>query len=580
MKGHIASISGPTVRAAGLTGCFMHEVVLVGRQQLLGEIIRIDGPLAVLQVYEETHGLRPGDPVIRSGELLSVELGPGLLGGVFDGIQRPLEDLHGHWGDFIGRGAAVKRLGRKRKWHFSPALKVGDAVSPGTVVGAVKETETVTHKIIAPPGVQGKIAFINGGDFTVVNTVAELDNGYRFSLRQRWNIREPRPTAGRLPFNVPLVTGQRVLDTLFPVAEGGSAIIPGGFGTGKTVLEQTIAKFANADIIVYVGCGERGNEMTDVLHEFPQLTDPYTGRPLMERTVLIANTSNMPVAAREASIYTGVTIAEYYRDMGYRVALLADSTSRWAEALREISSRLEEMPGEEGYPTYIASRMSAFYERAGRFRCHGRPQEPGSITIVGAVSPPGGDFSEPVTQASMRTASTFWALDYDLAYQRHFPAINWRTSYSLSYPNLALWYQNNVAQEWNEMVVETNAILQREEELMEIARIVGMDAMGEPERTAMEAARLIREGYLRQSAVHPTDSFCSQPRQYALLSLFLHYARTIAAAQKGGATLDRILAAPTAERLLRAKELDEAALAEEAAGIRRATAEWFAGEDA
>ncbi len=579
MKGHIASISGPAVRAENLDGCFMHEVVLVGDEQLLGEIIRIDPGHAVIQVYEETHGLKTGAPVIRSGELLSVELGPGLLGSIFDGIQRPLDDLHAHWGNFIGRGAAVKRLSRKRKWHFTPSLEVGGPVEPGTVICTVKETETVTHKIMAPPGVRGKITFINGGDFSLVNTVAALDTGYKFSLRQRWNIRDPRPNGGRLPFSVPLITGQRVLDTLFPVAEGGSAIIPGGFGTGKTVLEQTIAKFANADIIVYVGCGERGNEMTDVLHEFPRLKDPYTGRPLMERTVLIANTSNMPVAAREASIYTGVTIAEYYRDMGLRVALLADSTSRWAEALRELSSRLEEMPGEEGYPTYLASRMAAFYERAGRFKCHGRPAEQGAITIIGAVSPPGGDFSEPVTQASMRTAGTFWALDYSLAYQRHFPAINWRTSYSLASPDLAPWYEANAARGWGSLLGETNSILQREEELLDIARIVGMDAMGEPERVAIEAARLIREGYLRQSAVDPADSFCSQTRQLKLLTLFLRYARALEAAQRGGASLEKILAAPMTERVLRAKNLTEEELEAESEAVKAQTAAWFATEE-
>ncbi len=580
MKGYITSISGPTVRAAALEGCFMHEVVLVGEQQLLGEIIRIEPGHAVVQVYEETYGLKTGAPVLRSGELLSVELGPGLLGSIFDGIQRPLEDLCAHWGNFIGRGAAVKRLSRKRRWRFAPSLKVGDPVEPGMVIGTVRETEAITHKIMAPPGVRGKIAFINGGDFPLVNTVAELDNGYKFTLRQRWNIREPRPNGGRLPFTVPLITGQRVLDTLFPVAEGGSAIIPGGFGTGKTVLEQTLAKFASADIIVYVGCGERGNEMTDVLHEFPRLKDPYTGRPLMERTVLIANTSNMPVAAREASIYTGITIAEYYRDMGLRVALMADSTSRWAEALREISSRLEEMPGEEGYPTYLASRIAAFYERAGRFKCHGRPEEQGAITIIGAVSPPGGDFSEPVTQASMRTANTFWALDYDLAYQRHFPAINWRTSYSLAVPNLAAWFETNATRGWGALVGETNAILQREEELLEIARIIGMDAMGERERVAIEAARLIREGYLRQSAASPADSFCTQTRQHKLLALFLYYARALETAQRAGAALDQILAAPMVERVLRAKELTEEELDKEQEEIKAQTAAWFAKGEA
>ncbi len=571
----ISGISGPTITAELMRGCFMHEVVRVGWEKLLGEIIRIDGDLAVIQVYEETLGLKIGDPVERTGELLSVELGPGLLGGIFDGIQRPLPSLYERWGDYISKGAIVPRLDKIRKWRFTPVAKAGDRVEGGTVLGTVEETPAITHRIMVPPCVSGTIAAINSGEFTIAEPVAELDDGTRITMRQRWNIREPRPTAERLGFNVPMLTGQRILDTLFPVAEGGSAIIPGGFGTGKTVLEQTIAKFAAASVIIYIGCGERGNEMSDVLHQFPLLSDPYTGRPLMERTILIANTSNMPVAAREASIYTGMAMAEYYRDMGLRVALMADSTSRWAEALREISSRLEEMPGEEGYPTYLASRLAAFYERAGRFRCLGRKEEVGAITVIGAISPPGGDFSEPVTQASMRTASTFWALDYDLAYQRHFPAINWRTSYSLVAPNLSRWFAENAATDWGAMVEEANAILQREEELADIAKVVGIDAMGEKERVEMELARLIREGYLRQSSTHPTDAFCSQVRQTKLLAMFLDYARTVSSAVHKGCPLETVLRAPMVEALLRAREMPEDGLDAELQSLREEVRAYF-----
>jgi len=574
----IAGISGPTVIADEMGGCFMQEVVRVGEGKLLGEIIRIDGERAVIQVYEETFGLKIGDPVARTGELLSVELGPGLIGSVFDGIQRPLTTLYEQWGNYIGKGAIVPRLDKTRKWRFIPAVKKGDVVEGGTVIGSVNETNAIAHRIMVPHGIAGKIASIGDGELTIAEPGAVLEDGTGIPLRQRWNIREPRPTAGRLGFNVPMLTGQRILDTLLPVAEGGSAIIPGGFGTGKTVLEQTIAKYASADVIIYIGCGERGNEMSDVLHQFPRLSDLYTGRPLMERTILIANTSNMPVAAREASIYTGMTIAEYYRDMGLRVAVMADSTSRWAEALREISSRLEEMPGEEGYPTYLASRLAAFYERAGRFRCQGREKEIGAITVIGAVSPPGGDFSEPVTQASMRTASTFWALDYDLAYQRHFPAINWRTSYSLAIPNLSEWFALNAAPNWGAMVEETNSILQREEELADIAKVVGMDAMGERERVEMEAARLIREGYLRQNSAHPADAFCSLPRQVKLLALFLNYTRAIQAATHKGCPLETILNAPMVEPLLRAKELPETEMDAEIQKLRTEIRDYFGRE--
>lgn len=575
MTQRIVKISGPTVQAAGLINCFMHEVVKIGPLKLLGEIITIEGPVAVIQVYEDTMGLKIGDAVEQTGELLSVELGPGLIGSVFDGNQRPLPRLAEEWGSFIQRGAEVFSLDRHKKWYFTPVLKKGDKVSHGTILGTVKETAKITIKILVPQDIEGVLEDISEGEFTITEPVAKLKSGETITLLQRCNIRQPRPVAERLPVNVPMLTGQRILDTLFPVGEGGSAVIPGGFGTGKTVLEHSIAKYANADIIIYVGCGERGNEMANILHEFPQLKDPYTGRSLMERTILIANTSNMPVAAREASIYTGITLAEYFRDMGLRVALMADSTSRWAEALREISSRLEEMPGEEGYPTYLASRLGAFYERAGRVRCLGHPDDIGSITIIGAVSPPGGDFSEPTTQASMRMASTFWALDYDLAHQRHFPAINWIGSYSLVYPNLIKWFSENVDPAWPDMVKEVHVILQREEKLVEAVRIIGLDAMGDRERVELEGARLIREGYLRQSSYHPTDAFCSYNRQAKMLNLFLYYYQTITSAIKQGSSLEDILQAPMKEALQRVKEIPEDKLDDEIEKLRAEIKEYF-----
>ena len=535
----------------------MNEMVRIGEAGLQGEIIKIEGDVAAIQVYEDTMGLRVGDRVELTGELLSVELGPGLIGSIFDGIQRPLVELYEQWGNFIGKGVRINALNRERRWKFSPSVKQGDAVKPGMLLGNVQETSRILHKIMVPVDVEGVIKEIKSGEFAVTDTVAVLEGGRELTLSQKWNIRKPRPSAGRLPSNVPMITGQRILDTLFPVAEGGSAIIPGGFGTGKTVLEQTIAMFADADVIIYVGCGERGNEMAEVLRKFPELIDPYSGKPLMERTILIANTSNMPVAAREASIYTGMTMAEYYRDMGYRVTLLADSTSRWAEALREISSRMEEIPGEEGYPSYLPSRLGLFYERAGCMRCLGRPDDTGVITIIGAVSPPGGDFSEPVTQASMRLAPTFWALDYDLAHQRHFPAINWHSSFSLSYPDMVKWYADNVDGDWQEMVAEVHSILQKEVELAEMVKIVGIDAMGDQERIEMETARLLKEGYLRQSSYQPNDAFCSYKRQQKMLSIFLYYIRNVTAAVKEGISADYILAAPMVERLLRLKEIPE-----------------------
>lgn len=555
--GRIIKVSGPAVTAGNMLGCFMSELVRVGGNRLMGEIIRIEGDTAVIQVYEDTMGLKVGDPVERTGELLSVELAPGLIGSIYDGIQRPLTTLADRWGDFIQRGADVKRLDREKKWRFTPAVKPGDRVEWGMTLGTVQETPRVVHKIMAPKGFSGIVATAVEGEFTITDSVVTLKDGRSTAMRQKWNVREPRPRLDRIPLTEPLITGQRVVDTLFPIAEGGAAIIPGGFGSGKTVLEQTIAKYAQADIIIYIGCGERGNEMADTLSQLPKLTDPHTGRPLMERTILIANTSNMPVAAREASIYTGMTIAEYYRDMGYKVTVLADSTSRWAEALREISSRLEEIPGEEGYPTYLASRLGAFYERAGRARLVGRPDETGSVTIIGAVSPPGGDFSEPVTQASLRMASTFWGLDYDLAHQRHFPAINWRISFSLTYPALSAWYALNVSPDWSAMVRKVHAILQKEEELSEVVKIVGMDSLEDKERIALEGARLLREGYLRQSAAHPTDAFCSIKRQARMLSAYLFFVESMAASAERGVSAETIIRFPGMEALLRLKEIPE-----------------------
>lgn len=556
-QGKIIKVSGPAVTAGNMLGCFMSELTRVGENRLMGEIIRIEGDTAVIQVYEDTLGLSVGGPVERTGELLSVELGPGLIGSIFDGIQRPLPTLADKWGDFIQRGADVKRLDRERKWKFTPAVKPGDRVEWGMVLGTVQETPRVVHKIMVEKGISGIVETAVEGDFTITDTVVTLQGGRAITMRQKWNVREPRPRLDRIPLTEPLLTGQRVVDTLFPIAEGGAAIIPGGFGSGKTVLEQTIAKYAQADIIIYIGCGERGNEMADTLNQLPKLTDPHTGRPLMERTILIANTSNMPVAAREASIYTGMTIAEYYRDMGYKVTVLADSTSRWAEALREISSRLEEIPGEEGYPTYLASRLGAFYERAGRARLVGRPDEMGSVTIIGAVSPPGGDFSEPVTQASLRMASTFWGLDYDLAHQRHFPAINWLISFSLTYPALSAWYALNVSPDWETMVKKVHAILQKEEELSEVVKIVGMDSLEDRERIMLEGARLLREGYLRQSAAHPTDAFCSIKRQEKMLSTYLFFVDSMSQAAERGVSAETIIRFPGMETLLRLKETPE-----------------------
>jgi len=547
-------ISGPTVVARGLEEASLYEVVRVGQESLLGEIIRIRAGLATIQVYEETNGLGLGEPVVASGEPLTVELGPGLLGQVFDGIERPLSVLAHLSGDFIQRGISHAALDREKRWEFEPLIRVGDELREGQILGAVQETGSLTNRILAPPGVAGKVAEVRHGQVKVTDEVVVLQDGRRLSLVQRWPVRRRRPFQRRLTPGLPFLTGQRILDCFFPIAVGGTAIIPGGFGTGKTVLEQTLAKFAAADVIVYVGCGERGNEMTDVLTEFPLLEDPRTGAPLLDRTVLVVNTSNMPVAAREASIYTGITIAEYFRDMGYQVALMADSTSRWAEALREISSRLEEMPGEEGYPTYLATRLGTFYERAGRVVPLSGEGE-GAVTIVGAVSPAGGDFSEPVTQASLRISGALWALSTDLAYRRHFPAIDWVQSFSLYADRFHDWFAREVGEEWMTLREEAIRLLQKERELQEVVQLVGLDAVQDQERILIESARLVREGFLRQSAVHEVDATCPPKKALWMLRLLSHYSQRTTEALGGGASLKAVLATGLDERLLRLGEV-------------------------
>jgi len=513
-KGKIARVAGPVVTAEGISPR-MYDVVLVGDLKLMGEVIKLVGDKTVIQVYEDTSGIRPGEEVVDTGAPLQVELGPGLLSSVYDGVQRPLPVLRDKQGDFVSRGVTAPGLDRTKKWKFTPLVKKGDQIQGGAIVGEVPEGNIV-HKVLAPLDAKGKVKSASEGEFTVEDTVVVLENGYEIKLMQRWPVRHSRPYAEKLLPDIPLVTGQRVLDMLFPLAKGGTAAIPGGFGTGKTVTSQQLSKWSDAQIVVYVGCGERGNEMTEVLTSFPELEDPKTGKPLMGRTVLIANTSNMPVAAREASVYTGITIAEYYRDMGYDVSLMADSTSRWAEAMREISSRLEEMPGEEGYPAYLAARLSEFYERCGRVKTHSG--NIGSISVIGAVSPSGGDFSEPVTQNTLRIVKVFWALDSKLRERRHFPAINWLTSYSLYSPILEDWYRKNVADDWNQVRLWAMETLQKESELQEIVQLVGSDALPEEQRLTLDVARMIREFFLQQSAYHPVDTYSPLKRQYEYMS--------------------------------------------------------------
>jgi V/A-type H+-transporting ATPase subunit A len=556
LKGAISRITGPVVVAKGMTGAKMYDVVQVGEQNLIGEIIRLEGDTAVIQVYEDTNGLRVGEVVTSTENPLVVELGPGLLGSIVDGIQRPLTRIREQYGPFIVKGVKVSPLPREKNWHFVPRVKKGSEVKSGDIVGLVMETEHLEHRILVPPNIEGKVEkAIPEGDYNIEAVVATLEGGAEIGLMQEWPARISRPYKRKLDPELPLITGQRIFDTFFPIPKGGSAIIPGGFGTGKTVTEQTLAKWADADIIVYVGCGERGNEMTEVLTEFPKLVDPRTGSLLMDRTVLVVNTSNMPVAAREASIYTGITIAEYYRDMGYDVAMMADSTSRWGEALREVSGRLEEMPGEEGYPAYLATRLASFYERTGRTVCLGGDDRVGSVTVVGAVSPPGGDFSEPMTQNSLRITGAFWALDTSLAHRRHFPAINWIKSYSLYQDMIQGYYIENLFSDAGELRKKAMYLLQKESELQEIVQLVGPDALPESEKAILEVTRMIREDFLQQFAFHEIDSFCPLEKQYWMLKSILSFYDATVDALGRGVTLNQILNLPFKEEISRLKEI-------------------------
>lgn len=550
VKGEIYRVAGPVVTITGINPR-MYDVVKVGHEGLMGEVIRIKGDKATVQVYEDTSGIKPGEPVENTGMSLSVELGPGLLESIYDGIQRPLKILQEKMGDFIERGVTADGLDRDRKWEFKPTVSSGDPVKGGDVIGVVQETMKIEHKIMVPPNVSGTVADIKSGEFTVDKTVCVLEDGTELQMMQKWPVRSPRPVVKKLMPSKPLITGQRILDGLFPVAKGGTAAIPGPFGSGKTVTQQQLAKWSDTDIVVYIGCGERGNEMADVLNEFPELDDPKTGRPLMERTVLIANTSNMPVAAREASVYTGITIAEYYRDMGYDVSLMADSTSRWAESMREISSRLEEMPGEEGYPAYLSARLSEFYERAGA--AHVLSGFDGSITVIGAVSPPGGDFSEPVTQNTLRIVKVFWALDAKLSQRRHFPSINWLTSYSLYSKGLSDWFSENVAPDWVDLRDNAMDLLQQESELQEIVQLVGSDALPEDQQLTLEIARLVREYFLQQNAFHPVDTYCPFDKQYKLLKAISKYGELANAALESGVPMGDIIAVESKDELAKIK---------------------------
>ncbi len=567
--GEVIRVAGPVIGVTGLEGVRLFDVVRVGELGLVGEVIQLQGEQATVQVYEDTSGIRRGEPVRHTGLPLVARLGPGILGQVYDGLQRPLAGLAGLSGNFLQRGLESSPLPVDRRWSFSPLVLPGDRIAPGDILGVVPEGRAIEHRIMVPPGVQGRVAEIHGGEFTIDETVVVVEprrtdtarpgRSYTLTLTQDWPVRRPRPIQTRLDPTEPLITGTRIIDTFFPVAKGGAAIIPGGFGTGKTVTEQTLARWADVDVVVYVGCGERGNEMTEVLEEFPKLEDPRRGFPLMERTVLIANTSNMPVAAREASIYTGITIAEYYRDMGYHVLLLADSTSRWGEALREISGRLEEMPGEEGYPAYLGTRLAEFYERSGRVICLGNmkaSQRSGSVTVVGAVSPPGGDFSEPITQSSMRLAGTFWALDYDLSRRRHFPAINWTNSYSLY--NLHAWYETQVSPNWGALTGEAMALLQRETELMEIVRLIGPDTLSDSDRAVLVVTRMLREDFLQQSSAHTVDRFCAADKAYWMLLAILEFHHQTVSALKNGIGLAQITELPIVPDIARMKELPAA----------------------
>ncbi|PKK85611.1 MAG: V-type ATP synthase subunit A [Thermoplasmata archaeon HGW-Thermoplasmata-1] len=555
IEGKITRVSGPVVEADGMSGSRMYDMTFIGKLKLIGEVIRLAGDSAIIQVYEDTSGLEVGEAVVCTEEPLLLELGPGMLSSIYDGVQRRLPDLANTYGDFITRGTVSDSLDREQEWEFVPSVKAGDRVQQGDILGAVQETEVIRHLVMVPPGSSGVISEIKSGAYRVTDVIAVTEDGQEFKLMQKWPARVPRPVHHKMDPNLPFITGTRILDTFFPIAQGGYSIIPGGFGTGKTVTEQTLAKWAQADVVIYVGCGERGNEMTEVLTEFPQLEDVRSGQPLMKRTILVANTSNMPVAAREASIYTGITMAEYYRDMGYDVAMMADSTSRWGEALREVSGRLEEMPGEEGYPAYLATRIADFYERCGRVGCLGGDDRTGSITVVGAVSPPGGDFSEPMTQNSLRISGAFWALDTSLAHRRHFPAISWLGSYSLYLDQVEDWYSNNVAMDWKQGRDKAMMILQKESELQEIVQLVGPDALPEFARATLEVARMLREDYLQQFAFSEIDAFCSPAKQYHMLKVIIAYYDLIQEVLVKGVTLKEALDVPYRSRIGRMKDI-------------------------
>ncbi len=560
MQGRIVKVSGPLIVAENMADVKMYDVVKVGEKELIGEVIELRGDKASVQVYEETSGLGVGDKVVSTGMPLSVELAPGLIEGIFDGIQRPLEKIVENYGDRITRGLKVNNLDREKKWRFVPEKKIGDEVIPGDVLGSVQETAIVSHKILVPFGVSGKVTDIREGDFTITETIARVGDK-EVSMLTRWPVRKARPYKEKQTPDMPMVTGQRVIDTLFPIAKGGVAAVPGPFGSGKTVVQHQLAKWADAEIIVYVGCGERGNEMTDVLNEFPELKDPKTGEPLMKRTVLIANTSDMPVAAREASIYTGITIAEYFRDMGYNVAIMADSTSRWAEALREMSGRLEEMPGDEGYPAYLSSRLAEFYERAGIVKVLGSVDKTGSVSAIGAVSPPGGDLSEPVSQATLRIVKVFWGLSAQLAYKRHFPAIDWLISYSLYADRMGEWYEKNVGADFMELRAFVMNVLQEEASLEEIVRLVGMDTLSYKDRMTLETAKMIREDYLHQNAFHETDTYTSLDKQYRMLKLIKKFYDLGNEAVANYADIDEVTACEAKEKIGRAKYIEESSVA-------------------
>ncbi len=564
-KGKITRVSGPLVEAKGLSDANIYDVVEVSKDKLIGEIIEMRGDVANIQVYEETTGIGPGDEVVSTGAPLSVELGPGLLERMYDGIQRPLEKLELLAGEFLKRGVTAPPLNREKLWEFKAEKEVGEEVIPGDILGSVDETSVINHKIMVPNGVKGKVKDIKDGEFTVDQTVAVIeteDGDKELNMIQKWPVRSPRPFNRKLDPDTPLITGQRVIDTFFPVAKGGAASIPGPFGSGKTVIQHQIAKYADADVVIYVGCGERGNEMTDVLDEFPELIDPKTGESIMKRTVLIANTSNMPVAAREASVYTGITMAEYYRDMGYSVALMADSTSRWAEALREMSGRLEEMPGDEGFPAYLASRIADFYERSGKVIVNGQVEKEGSLSVIGAVSPPGGDLSEPVTQATLRIVKVFWGLDYDLSYQRHFPAINWLNSYSLYQDKMDSYIDKTVDEKFSKNRMRAMSLLQQESSLQEIVRLIGRDGLSDDDKLKLDVTKSLREDFLQQNAFHETDAFCPMEKQDLMLDTILYFYDKSLEALSDGANLDRLEELEVKEKITRLKLIKDENLEE------------------